>query len=94
VTLAGVELMHMIRKGQLGTAGENVSRAAILFVGWINPDIFLDLAYSPGKFATEPKDRTRPTADVCNLGSTGRGWPGSEGQLRSKLDREAAVHTI
>jgi hypothetical protein len=34
-----------------------VSGAAILFVGWINPDVFLDLACPPRKFATEP---TRP----------------------------------
>jgi hypothetical protein len=31
-----------------------VSGTAILFVGGINQDVFLDLAYPPGKFATEP----------------------------------------
>ena len=31
ITLAGIELMHMIRKGQLKAGGQIAPRAAILF---------------------------------------------------------------
>jgi putative transposase len=37
-TLAGIELMHMIRKGQLWTTGEMCP----VFVGRINPSVSLD----------------------------------------------------
>ena len=54
VTLAGIELMQMIPKGQLRAAGRSVSGAAVLFAGGINPVTSLGLACLPGKFATEP----------------------------------------
>ena len=41
-----------------------MSGAAILFVGWINRAVFLDLAYPPGKFATEPNKETRKELDT------------------------------
>jgi putative transposase len=53
VTLAGIELMHMIRKDQLHNR-RGVSGSAILFVGAIMPVISMGVACPPRKFATEP----------------------------------------
>jgi hypothetical protein len=54
VTFAGIELTHMIRKGQLKAPATTVSGAAVLFVGQLT---FMArrrlLRLSPG-FATEP----------------------------------------
>jgi hypothetical protein len=40
----------------VGDDRRNVSGAKILFVGRIGPDVFLALAYPPGKFATERRN--------------------------------------
>ena len=52
MTLADAELMHMIRKGAVEHDRRNMPGAAILFVGWIDPDVFLDLAYPTGKICS------------------------------------------
>jgi putative transposase len=60
VTLAGIELMHTIRKGQLRTTGEmwvlSQSRFSIAVVEWYLPD-FISCYDSRWKwnFATEPR---------------------------------------
>jgi putative transposase len=64
VTLAGIELMQMIRKGQLRTTGEVLPGAANLFVGGIKPVAFLGVACPLRKFATEP---ARPPAGYPSI---------------------------
>ena len=55
ITLAGIELMHMIRKGQLKGQWPITSSAAILFVSFINRFKITDPARSFKNFATEPR---------------------------------------
>ena len=57
MTLAGIELMHMIRKGQL----QETCPAQNLFAGGIKPIMPLDIACPAGKFATEPNPPPHPT---------------------------------
>ena len=54
VTLAGIELMHMIRKGQLKRRGTPVPGAAVLFAGDLTFMVGSRQLRCRSEFATEP----------------------------------------
>ena len=63
VTLAGIEIMRMIRKGQLRAAGKFRPAQQLYFAGKLNKSIFLDPTRPFRKFCDRTRRCTQSSVD-------------------------------